>query len=545
MYKGNTQVELRAPQRSRFDLSHEKKLSTRAGRLTPILCLEAIPGDVFRGSSEILLRVAPLLAPIYDSLTLYVHYFFVPNRLLWTEWEEFITGGRLGPGVENPEPIPPYWDLGTMLATPVLIGESTLADYLGVPELPGIVPPSNYDGRTIDAMPFLAYQKCYYDYYRDRNYIPDDEEDTPVASGVNVQFQNAELRTRDYMKNYFTAALPFTQRGTEVLMPLAGTGSVTYLPTSVIVESDTPATVANLTWQQTAATPGDALVASASHGGAGFENARLENIDEVTLTSSSVSINDLRSAVRLQEWLERNAVAGSRYTESIQAHFAVKSQDSRLQRSEFLGGGRIPIKISEIVTTAWSQDAGDAYVPAANMAGHGVTYGNTNKFRYYCPEHGFIIGIMSIMSKPSYYQGLPKMFRRRSFLDYPWPTFAKLGEQPVSDYEIFANASSLASGWDAAEGPFGYQSRYAEWKQAFTTNHGQFRSSLLFWTLAVSYSTIPTLSNEFTEYDGTIQDRIFAVPTGPDDEVLDNFWCYINNDISVKRCLPYFGTPTL
>lgn len=550
MYKGNTQVELRAPQRSKFDLTHEKKLSTRAGRLTPILTLEAIPGDVFKGSSEILLRVAPLLAPIYDSLTLYVHYFFVPNRLLWSEWEEFITGGRLGPGVENPEPIPPYLDLQAMAESvegAQSLQESGLSDYLGVPQLPGISTPANYAGCTIDAMPFLAYQKCWFDYFRDRNYIDDGYEDDvlPSQSGEILDYTITQLRTRDYLKNYFTAALPFTQRGATVLMPVGGNATVTYLPSSTIVETDTPATTATLQWQQAAGTPGNALIASGSHGGGTPEDARIENIDEVVFDSSTVSINDFRSAVRLQEWLERNAVAGSRYTESIQAHFAVKPQDSRLQRAEFIGGGRIPIKISEVVTTAWSNDASDAYVPAANMAGHGVTYGNTNSFRYYVPEHGFIIGILSIMSKPSYYQGLPKMFRRRSFLDYPWPTFAKLGEQPVNKYEIYANADTLAADGEDVTTPFGYQSRYAEWKQAFTTNHGQFRSSLLFWTLAVTYADVPELGQSFVQYDDSIQNRIFAVPTGPDDEQLDNFWCYINNQVTVKRALPYFGTPTL
>lgn len=539
-YAGFNTVQLTRPQRSTFDLSHQKRLTTRMGRLTPVFFSEAIPGDTFRGNSEILLRVAPLLAPIFDMMTLYVHYFFVPNRLLWDDWEPFITGGRLGDEA-SPEdaPLPPYYSFFNVLeASPQSFAKSSLLDYLGMPiiaDIPGYtVGGFEESGATFDILPCLAYQKAWYDYYRDRNFVPDTIIDFPVSSGEQGDLtigQYLAIRGRAFEHDYFTSALPFTQRGAEVLMPLAGTGSVTYLDQS-LVRNSAGALLGSGTLSVGGAgpiPPGGLSVATAA--------ARVENIDDVLLDASNVSINDFRTAYALQVWLERNAIAGSRYNESTLAHFGVRPQDERLQRAEYLGGGRIPVKISEIVSTAYSTD-GEFTFPLANLAGHGITYGDTNRFNYFCPEHGMIIGIASIMSPASYHQGMPRHFRRRTFLDYPWPTFAKLGEQQVDRSELYASAFNLTED-EAGQLPmFGYQSRYADWKHLHNSNHGDFHDDLLFWTLTRQFAVPPTLSEAFVLYDQTLQDRIFAVNGSA-----DNFWLYVHNNVSVKRALPYFGTP--
>lgn len=534
-FKGFTTVELMSPKKSLFDKTHNKRVSTRMGRLTPVLIEECIPGDKWNGSSEILLRLAPMAAPIYDDIQLFVHYYFVPYRLLWEDWEEFITGGRLGVGIDPTEaPIPPFFDIGDAFETTAW-DESQLADYLGVPDFKALGTQVNYTGLGIDLMPFLAYFLVWYEYYRDRNY-DQDVDYLPAHSGEwpvdEILTSIIGIKTRDYLKDYFTSALPFTQRGEEVLMPLEGTGSVTYLNQSLVKQAGDGSPAGG-------ALSANAGALEAAGNPPGLEASRLENIDEVLLTASSVSMNDFRSAYALQVWLERNAIGGSRYTESIQAHFAVKPQDSRLQRPEFLGGGRIQVRINEVVTSAFSQNEADATVPAANLLGHGVSYGNTNRFRYFCPEHGFIIGIASIMTPGSYQQGLPRMFyHRRSFLDYVWPTFAKLGEQPVDKAELYASSANLAEDENGERALFGYQSRYADWKYTPNTNHGAFRTSLLFWSLTRTFADSPVLGADFVRFDDSTQDRIFLV-NGSE----DNFWMYIQNRLTVVRALPYFGTP--
>lgn len=509
------------------------------GRLTPVFISECVPGDTFHGSSEILIRVAPLRSPIYDAMQLFVHFFFVPWRILYEDWEEFITGGRLGVGVDPlVAPILPYEDIGGILDNTTLIGKSTQLDYLGVPilpDLPGYVNPAQYSGINLNMGPSLAYSKIYMDWYRDRNYVADDLLEFPVPSGdmTGNGYDYMQLRTRAYHHDYFTSALPFTQRGVEVLMPLAGTGSVTYLDSSRMMKSDgvTPSAAGAIDFDSVLPGPETHLMDSAS------DDVQIQNIDEVTLTASSVSINDFRAAYALQVWVERNAVGGSRYDESTQAHFGVRPQDSRLQYAEFLGGGRVQIQIQEVVSTAYSDD-GEAIIPLANLAGKGTGYGNTNRFTYFCPEHGFLIGIASIMNNPSYHQGMPRMFTRETFLDYPWPTFAKLGEQQVDKSELFASAANLTQNSAGVRPLFGYQSRYADWKCIHSSNHGDFHDTLLFWTLTREFATSPELGNGFVEFDDATQDRIFVVNGDA-----DNFWLLVHNNVTVRRALPYFSTP--
>lgn len=539
-YAGFNSVQLTKPQRSEFDLSHEKRITTRATRLTTILVQEAIPGDSFRGSSEVLVRVAPLLAPLYDRLRLYVHFFFVPYRLLWDEWETFITGGRLGVEADPSEaPIPPHYQFNQMQDYAQMFENSNLLDYLGMPDfqnLTGFAWEDFTADATFDMLVPLAYQCVWYNYYRDRNFVSDDIMDLPVSSGNMFPTYSPTFylsnRQRGWEHDYFTSALPFTQRGAEVLMPLAGTGSVTYLDQSIAVPSD-----GGVTHGGSLGTAAGVSSSFIREGNVAGQDIQIQNIDEVLLEASSVSINDFRSAYALQVWLERNAIGGSRYNESTQAHFGVRPQDSRLQRPEYIGGGLINIRISEVVSTAYSNDGTDV-VPLANMAGHGIAYGNTNRFRYFAPEHGVILGIASITYPGSYFQGMPRWFRRKTFLDFPWPVFAKLGEQPIYNYELYALPSNFVEDSTGEPPVFGYTSRYADWKHQSSSSHGDFRDTLLFWTLSRQFTTTPVLSEAFTIMNGVEQNRIFAIANEG-----DNFWLYVHNNVTVRRCLPYFGQP--
>lgn len=540
-YKGFTTVQLRKPKRSKFDLSHEKRISTRMGKLTPIFISETLPNDTFKCNSEVMLRLAPLIAPIMHRVNVFVHYFFVPNRLLWIDWEKFITGGRLG--TETP-PIPPNMNFNSIAGhADELFGVGNMWDYLGGWPKTDAQCAALADRRW-DVMPFAAMYKIWFDYYRDRNYV-DDNDLLPLPSG-DLSLSHAvyldllcNIKYRDWQKDYFTSALPWTQRGSEVLMPLEGTGIVSYLPQSLVkTEAGANASVQTLIGLSTAEGAGQMTVNKIDNTTAGLAG-RVENIDEVSVDTSDVSINDLRTALRLQEWLERNALAGSRYNESIMAHFARKTSDGRLQRAEYLGGGKVTVKISEVVTTAFSEDATPDVVPPGNMAGHGLSFGNTNRFTYNCEEHGFIIGIMSVMPNSAYMQGVPRMFMgRNTFLDYPWPSFAHLGEQPVYKYELYADSNNVTL--DRANQPiFGYQSRYSDWKYIPSSSHGDFRESLDFWHLTRKFSSAPVLGASFCTFEDELQDRVFAVSG------VDTLWAYIYNQCSVIRSLPYFGTPQL
>lgn len=545
-YKGFSQVELRKPKRSLFDLSHERKMSTRMGKLVPIFVSEALPNDTFKLNSEVMIRLAPLLAPIYHKVNCFVHHFFVPMRILEKEWENFITNGRLG--TETP-PEPPWiagYDLFEQdVPHTSLVGVGSLADHLGMHPL------ETADWATwdaggeakyrVNARPFAGYYKIWYDYYRDRNYVADNDI-LPLSAGeisMSVDEKKAliGLKTRAWQHDYFTSALPWTQRGDDVLLPMEGLAQVYYKTTSTVRESsggmpsDGPLAAVAGDLMETGSTPDRAV--------------RIENIDQVTFQNQMISINDLRQSSRLQEWLERNAVAGSRYNESILAHFARRTSDGRLQRAEYLGGGRVNVQISEVMTTAFSEDADANIVPPATMTGRGITYNANNKIVYNCEEHGFVYSILSVMPTSAYMQGGHRMFwSRDTFLDYPWPSFANLGEQPVYTYELVQTAGNVPN-WgdegDTFEEPttFGYQSRYADWKYMYSSVHGEFRTTLDYWHLARKFDPAPTLGNTFVTFEDELQDRVFAVSD------VDTLWCYIYNNVSVVRSLPYFGTPKL
>lgn len=540
MYKGNTTVEMTRPQRSTFDMSQERRLTTRMGRLTPVFVAETIPNDSWYGRSEIFIRLAPLLAPIYARVNVFMHWFFIPNRILGSWWEPFITGGRLGAEVVTP-PVPSRFTfLNVAARAQQFMSKSKTINYMGMPPWTDADLTTTFSSdRTFDVLPLAAFYKCWYDWYRDRNYVADNTI-LPLPAGTIATTATIDAlmatRLRAWEHDYFTSAQTNTQRGTQVLMPLAGAGTVTYLPVSLVQTQAGAGANAN-TLIGTDGSPQSMTVNKPTAAGAGTPG-RIENIQSVNITSSSVSINDFRTAYALQVWLERNQLAGSRMNESIMAHFGRRTSDSRLQRAEYLGGSKVPIQISDIEATAWSNDGTDD-IPQGNLAGKGVSYGNSNSFSYNCEEWGFIMGIMSVLPRTSYKAGMPRMFQSRdTFLDYPWPTFAHLGEQKVLNWELLMTNTSV-TGTRSAAPLFGYQSRYSDWKQMYSFDSGDFYDNMAFWTLTRKFTSQPVLGETFVTFDDTLQDQIFAVAA------VDTLWCYIYNDIKVKRALPYYGTPQL
>lgn len=497
------------PRTNVFDLSHEKKLSCGFGELIPIYVQEVIPGDKFSVNTELIVRLAPLVFPLQHRINVFTHYFFVPNRLLWDNWEDFITGGK----DNTNESVHPYFLMNNSYKSYYYRG--TLMDYLGLPTLDGTTPTQEVQ---INALPVKAYMQIYNDYYRDS--VLDDELDIRAGSDGNLSGNlstMAVLRTRCWEKDYFTSALPYPQQGSATVeMPIEGTLTPDYLTQakSGSAVSDGTLKFASTNITDTAGTPTDIINLEAT-----------QNVD-----FTGIDIEDLRTAIKLQEWLEKNARGGWRYVEQMLSHFGVVSKDSRLQRAEYLGGGKQPVVISEVLATA---DTGSYDV--GQMAGHGISVGKSNGFSRYFTEHGWIIGIMSIMPRSAYYQGIPRMFRKDDKFDYFWPEFANLGEQPVLQEELYFDPTGSDVG-----NTFGYQERYAEYKFGIDTVHGDYRTTgYENFHLGRKFSSAPSLNSSFVHVDKAQQDRAFQVTTS----TVDKIYVQLYNKVKAVRPIPYVSIP--
>lgn len=503
-------IKLQKPKRNTFDLTHDIKMSGKMGNLMPCCLIEAVPGDKFTLAADTFIRFAPLIAPVMHRMDVTIHYFFVPNRILWENWEKFI--------VNEPTGGLPFitW------AANRTAEEKRLGDYLGIPPCPvGGTP------QIISALPFAAYQAVYNEYYRDQNLI---NEVNYKLNDSNNDANNdlTQLRKRAWEHDYFTASLPFAQKGAAVDIPL---GNVEYDDTY----SGVPGFVTNRGLGgdiygdiENQPTTGITAVGSTATEGA-YDPAD-------SLKVSPTTINDLRRAFRLQEWLERNARGGTRYIENILAHFGVRSSDARLQRPEYITGVKTPVVISEVLNTTGSFAGIDEPTspPQGNMAGHGVSIGSGYSGSYYVEEHGYMIGILSVMPKPAYQQGIPRTFLKQDPTEFFWPSFAHIGEQEVTNNEIFAYTNS-------PNDTFGYIPRYAEYKYQANRVAGDFRTTLDYWHLGRIFANQPTLSQEFIECNYEDVERIFAVT----DDNVDTLYMQVLNKVMAVRPMPVFGTPML
>jgi hypothetical protein len=500
-------IKLQRPKKNVFDLTHDVKLSADMGNLTPILTLECVPGDKFELGCESLIRFAPMIAPVMHRMDVTMHYFFVPNRIVWSNWEKFITDANSGL-------VQPYMNYGDFpsVYTPAI---QKFADYMGVPPVP-----TGGSAQQINAIPFAAYQCIYNEYYRDQNLIApidyklSDGENSLTAAKIDALMT---LRKRAWEHDYFTASLPFAQKGQAVDIPLGEING------DALVKTTGPSTTVLTTG---AGQPLPNATSTPPYA----PNTMFAETDGLELQPTT--INDLRRAFRLQEWLEKNARGGTRYIENILTHFGVKSSDKRLQRPEYITGVKTPVVISEIVNTTGqvNQPGQDQGLPQGNMAGHGMSVSSGRSGSYFCEEHGYIIGIMSVMPKTAYQQGIPKTFLKNDTLDYFWPSFAHIGEQEVTTNELYAYTPN-------ANQTFGYVPRYAEYKYMPSRVAGEFRTTLDYWHLGRKFATEPSLNSAFINCDAT--KRIFAVNTPGQ----DSLYCHVLNKIKAVRPMPKFGTP--
>ena len=549
-----TRVKTPKPPVNKFDLSHDKMLTAGMGKLYPVLCQEMVPGDRFRVQSDMMCRTVPLVSPAFGSLKAYIHYFFVPNRLLWDQWEDFITGGEDG----TDRPVPPYVTYGDLItdqknrfSQTKNVGQGSLFDYFGIPVVDD-ASGAGANSTPVSLLPFRAYALIWNEYYRDQNVDTEENIETNkggrIALGNNGQFSfwYHQLHRRRWLKDYFTSALPTPQRGPDVMLPIQGQANVQLDPdwqaanagsrtTPIFRDLDYAASGAELTQ------PG-MLYGSASGGqtrysfGADKPDGLAHHLvydpngslSADLASATAVTIKDLRRAIALQKFYEISARAGSRYKEMIMGHFHVTPSDARLDRPEYLGGGVSTINVTEVPQTSATGDVS----PQGNLAGKGFGIGRSNRSSFFAEEHGWLIGILSIIPDAVYFQGINKMWNRLNQEDYYWPSFAHLGEQPILKSELYAPFNQ-----DTHDQLFGYAPRYAEYKYSPNTIHGEFRTTLANWTFARKLSSA-NLNSEFLAVPDI--NNPYAVQ---DDS--DKYLIWISHRIDALRPMPYYGTPSI
>lgn len=477
--------------RTAFDLTHEKKLTGKMGQLIPILCQETLPGDKWQIDTQSLIRLAPMLAPVYHRMDAYIHFFYVPNRIIWSQWQQFASG-------DTSISLPTY-PLGN-------IAKGSLGDYLGLPI--GDWTQGTYI-EHVSALPLYAYYSIYNEYYRDENLI---NKVDPILNNYS-----SKPLTRAWEKDYFTSALPWAQKGQPVKMNM----EIDYANVTAFQNFGGSAPSGSASFMSI-----DGSVSKMVDQAHPSDAVRVMNLDGILM-----DINDLRKASALQRWLEKNARSGNRYVEYLLAHWGVHSKDASLQRPEYIGGGKTPITVSEVLNMTASDGS---HQPVGDMYGHGISVGTTNLATKYTEEHGYIMGIMSIIPKGGYSQGINRSWSRKSITDFYDPDFAHLGEQEVLSKELYFNNDSDQETNDST---FGYQSRFAEYKYCPNTSHGEFNDTLKFWHLNREFATRPLLNSSFINCQPS--KRIFAI----EDPAQDELWIQLLHRITSVRPIPYFSTP--
>ena len=489
--------------RNKFSLSHTKLLSCNMGNLVPLTCMEVLPGDSFQHATSLLLRCSPLLTPVMHPVRVRVHHWYVPYRLIWDDFEKFITGGPDGmdasvyPTITFPNGGP---EIGT------------LADYLGVPT--DIV---NASGTAVSALPFRAYAKIFNESYRDQDLVTELTIDTTSGPDTTT---STTLQRVAWEKDYFTSARPWEQKGPAVTIPIGSSAPVLGIATE--------ASTMNFTAAQTGFNQTGGVVSGTTDWGTVGANAmriqgnnatKVPNIRADLTNASAVTVNLLREALSLQRYEEARARYGSRYVEYLR-YLGVRSSDARLQRPEYLGGGLQTIQFSEVLQTAEGTD------PVGELRGHGIAAMRSNRYRRFFEEHGIIISLLSVLPKTIYMDGLFRMWNRRTKEDFWQKEFEHIGQQEVLNKEVRASHAT-------PNGIFGYQDRYDEYRRMESSVSGEFRTTLNMWHFARSFASDPALNSTFVT--STPTENPFAVPSA------DVLWVQAKHSVQARRMLSQTG----
>lgn len=497
--------------RSVFDRSHGYKTTFNSGYLVPFYVDEVLPGDSFKLTATLFARLATPIVPFMDNLYLETFFFFVPNRLVWDNWQKF-NGEQKNPSDSTDFLIP------TVSGTNVQ--NQTLWDYFGLPTNVG-------NTLKVNALPFRAYNLIFNEWFRDENLQKSLE--VPTDDGPD-DFSYYNLVRRGKRHDYFTSCLPWPQKGPGVEISIGGTAKVNISGNGapLFEDSSLPATLGSFFLDK-----GNDVVfnnnSAYNYKPLIWKDPALSGFADLS-SATPISINDLRQAFQVQKLYERDARGGTRYTEILRSHFGVISPDARLQRPEYLGGSSARISINPVQQTSATNET----TPQGNLAAYGVCSDSFHGFSKSFVEHGYVFGFVNVRADLTYQQGLNRMWSRQGRFDFYWPVLAHLGEQAVLNKEIYAQGTAKD------DEVFGYQERYAEYRYYPGQITGKFRSTdpqpLDSWHLAQNFSSLPTLSDQFIQDDPPVA-RVVAVQNEP--QFL--FDSYIR--LKCARPMPVYSVP--
>ena len=544
-----------ALKRSKFNLSHYHLLTCDMGKLVPCGVTDVLPGDTFVGSTSALVRMSPMVAPVMHPIEVRIHHWFVPYRLLWDEFEDFITGGATGMDT------PAFPQVNVNNAS-----ISSLHDYFGIPT-------EKKQDLKVSALPYRAYALIYNNFYRDQ----DLEQEIPIAyaSGVDST-TNTTLQNVAWSKDYFTTARPWTQKGPEVTVPVTALPSLPgrfgQFKYNATIEFSKPIAIKNfcvwtmgseaktmITVSVVGLKPGQSYSGKSTELDSDFTISVLgveqvsndKEVNESTITTPSVtcpstseekligsvpllvlsatqpnasifngavSVQDLRLATALQRMQEARAKYGSRYIDYL-AYYGVKCSDARLQLPEYLGGGKNLLQISEVLQTT---PTADSYV--GDMYGHGIMSMRSNRFKFFAEEHGVIISLMSVLPHNMYSDGVDRMWLKTTKDEFYQKELNAIGMQEIYNAELFVDKP------ETQKATFGYQDRYNEYRHTMSKIHGDFRKTMDYWHLARQFDSLPVLNASFIKAQPS--KRIFAEQTS------NCLWVMAKHDLKALRCMP-------